>query len=229
LNNNELKRRVAKEAIMEIDSGMTIGLGSGSTMKYVLEYLSSEIKNGLDITGIPTSIQTAQLAHKLGIPLTSFSKTTHIDIAIDGADEVDANFNLIKGGGGALIREKIIGDAANNFIIVIDKTKLVEQLGIFPLPIEVIPFGWEITSKRIQSLGASCRLRQINNKPYVTDNGNYILDCNFGFINNPLYLTKSINSIVGVIDSGLFVNMADKVFVSDENTVKTIFNSNKRR
>ncbi|KAB2476767.1 MULTISPECIES: ribose-5-phosphate isomerase RpiA [Staphylococcus] len=229
MNNNELKKRVAKEAIMEIDSGMTIGLGSGSTMKYVLEYLSSEIKSGLDIIGIPTSVQTAQLAHKLGIPLTSFSKTTHIDIAIDGADEVDSNFNLIKGGGGALIREKIIGDAANKFIIVIDKTKLVEQLGIFPLPVEVIPFGWEITSKHIQSLGASCKLRQINNKPYVTDNGNYILDCNFGFINSPLSLTTSINSIVGVIDSGLFINMADKVLVSDENTVRTIFNKSKRR
>ncbi|MCM3519835.1 ribose-5-phosphate isomerase RpiA [Staphylococcus xylosus] len=203
---------------------MIIGLGTGSTMKYVLEYLSDQVKNGLNIYGIPTSENTAKLAKQLEIPLLSFKEVNRLDLAIDGADEVDANFNLIKGGGGALLREKIIADSSKSFIVVIDKTKLVEQLGAFLLPVEIIPFGWEITAQKVESLGGVSTLRNFYNQPYVTDNGNYILDCDFGFIDNPGNLEKNLNSIIGVVDSGLFINMTNKVLVSDEHSIKTLDN-----
>ncbi|WP_285852649.1 ribose-5-phosphate isomerase RpiA [Staphylococcus xylosus] len=224
MDNNKLKKLVAKEAVTQISDGMIIGLGTGSTMKYVLEYLSDQVKNGLNIYGIPTSENTAKLAKQLEIPLLSFKEVNRLDLAIDGADEVDANFNLIKGGGGALLREKIIADSSKSFIVVIDKTKLVEQLGAFLLPVEIIPFGWEITAQKVESLGGVSTLRNFYNQPYVTDNGNYILDCDFGFIDNPGNLEKNLNSIIGVVDSGLFINMTNKVLVSDEHSIKTLDN-----
>ncbi|KRG11371.1 ribose 5-phosphate isomerase [Staphylococcus sp. NAM3COL9] len=204
---------------------MTIGLGTGSTMQYVLEYLGNQVKKGLNISGIPTSENTAKLAKQLDIPLTSFKEVRKLDLAIDGADEVDANFNLIKGGGGALLREKIIADSAKSFVVVIDKTKLVEQLGAFLLPVEIIPFGWEVTAQKIESLGGVSTLRELHNQPYTTDNENYILDCDFGFIDDPKSLEKALNSIVGIVDSGLFINMTDKVLIGDEHSVKTLDNT----
>lgn len=224
MDNNKLKKLVAKEAITQISDGMVIGLGTGSTMKYVLEYLSYQVKSGLNIYGIPTSENTAKLAKQLDIPLLSFKEVNRLDLAIDGADEVDANFNLIKGGGGALLREKIIADSSKSFIVVIDKTKLVEQLGAFLLPVEIIPFGWEVTAQKVESLGGVSTLRNFYNQPYVTDNGNYILDCDFGFIDNPENLEKNLNSIIGVVDSGLFINMTNKVLVGDEHSIKTLDN-----
>ncbi|OEL01091.1 ribose-5-phosphate isomerase [Staphylococcus succinus] len=224
MKNNELKKIVAKEAVTHIKDGMTIGLGTGSTMQYVLEFLGDQVKKGLDISGIATSESTAELAKKLNIPLTSFKNVKKLDIAIDGADEVDAHFNLIKGGGGALLREKLIANAAKSFIVVIDKNKLVEQLGAFLLPVEIIPFGWEITGQKIMDLGGVPKLRQLENQPYITDNGNYILDCDFGLIGNPPSLEKSLNSIIGVVESGLFINMANKVLVSDDSNVQTLNN-----
>ncbi|MGW7811137.1 MULTISPECIES: ribose-5-phosphate isomerase RpiA [Staphylococcus] len=225
MNNDELKKLVAKEAVTQINDGMTIGLGTGSTMQYVLEYLGDQVKKGLNISGIPTSENTAKLAKQLDIPLTSFKEVRKLDLAIDGADEVDANFNLIKGGGGALLREKIIADSAKSFVVVIDKTKLVEQLGAFLLPVEIIPFGWEVTAQKIESLGGVSTLRELHNQPYITDNENYILDCDFGFIDDPKSLEKALNSIVGIVDSGLFINMTDKVLIGDEHSVKTLNNT----
>lgn len=225
MNNDELKKLVAKEAVTQINDGMTIGLGTGSTMQYVLEYLGDQVKKGLNISGIPTSENTAKLAKQLDIPLTSFKEVRKLDLAIDGADEVDANFNLIKGGGGALLREKIIADSAKSFVVVIDKTKLVEQLGAFLLPVEIIPFGWEVTAQKIESLGGVSTLRELHNQPYITDNENYILDCDFGFIDDSKSLEKALNSIVGIVDSGLFINMTDKVLIGDEHSVKTLNNT----
>src|SRR3954463_1178740 len=170
-NLNE-KRLVGENAVEFIKDGMVVGLGTGSTVYYTIMKIGQLVKEGLSIQGIPTSIQTAELATKLGISLASFQEIGEIDVAIDGANEVDSNFNLIKGGGGALLREKIIAKAAQQFIVVATPAKLSNKFGSFPLPVEVVPFGAEWTAKHLEELRGKPSLRQINGKPYRTDNGN---------------------------------------------------------
>ncbi|WP_251552060.1 ribose-5-phosphate isomerase RpiA [Neobacillus muris] len=211
------KKQVGEKAADFVKDGMVVGLGTGSTVYYTLLKLGTFVQQGLSIRGIPSSIQTEKLALELGIPLVSFDEIEQIDVAIDGADEVSSDLNLIKGGGGALLREKIIAKAAKTFIVAADSKKMVNQLGSFPLPVEVLPFGVEMTSKYIQELGGSTKLRQKDGIPYLTDNGHYIVDCSFQDLTHPEVLEKDLNLIPGVIDNGLFVGMADIVITMNAN------------
>lgn len=217
------KKEVGEKAVDFVKEGMVVGLGTGTTVLYTISKLGKLVQQGFYIKGIPTSKQTEKLAIEVGIPLVSFNEIDHIDLAIDGADEVNRELDLIKGGGGALLREKIIAKAAKNFIVVADSQKVVNQLGSFPLPVEVVPFGFEMTMKHIRELGGSPKLRQKNELPYITDNGNYIIDCVFSELKFPEYLEKRINMIPGVVDNGLFIGMADIVITLDRDKNITIY------
>jgi len=205
------KKLAAEESIAYIKDGMIVGLGSGSTVNLMLQKLGQRVGEGLDIKGIPSSKKTERLATELGIPLTDITSVDRIDIAIDGADEVDSGLNLLKGGGGSLVREKIVDATADMLIIIIDDSKMVSELGDFPLPVEVVPFGWKITAQNIANLGAVTSLRKKDRNVFVSDNGNYILDCKFDKITEPNKLHEAIKQMVGVVETGLFVKMADKV------------------
>lgn len=219
------KKEVGEKAVEYVKDGMVVGLGTGSTVFYTITKLSQLVQQGLSIKGVPTSEQTKQLAIQLGIPLVSFNEIEQIDVAIDGADEVDSELNLIKGGGGALLREKIIAAAAKTFIVVADSDKNVDTLGTFPLPIEVVPFGYEMTAKHIRKLGGSPKLRKKDETPYRTDNGNYIIDSSFQEITQSRELEKNLNLIPGVVDNGLFVDMADIVITIKDKKLSTIVRS----
>jgi len=216
---DELKKLVGEEAAAYVKEGMKVGLGSGSTMYYTVKRLGERVKEGLQIVGIPTSNTTAEWAEEFGIPLTDFSEVTRLDLAIDGADEVDADFHLIKGGGGALLREKIVADAAEKLLIIVDHSKKVSQLGQFPLPVEIVPFGWEGTVEKIAQFGSSPVLRKRDGELFVTDNGNYIIDIPYEKIVDPVALHNQLKSIVGVVETGLFIHMADEVLVGENGTV----------
>ncbi|MFD1849590.1 ribose-5-phosphate isomerase RpiA [Oceanobacillus bengalensis] len=214
------KRLAALESVKYIKDGMILGLGSGSTVNWMLRALSERIKEGLRIEGIPSSKKTEKLAKELGIPLTDFSKTTKIDLAIDGADEIDGNLNLIKGGGGSLVREKVVDACADELIIIADSSKVVKQLGAFSLPVEVLPFGFEVTVANIEKLGGIPKLRRKENEIFVSDNGNYILDCSFGTIDGAQALHEKLIRLVGVVETGIFSGMADKVIVARNGEIK---------
>ena len=223
LSKLEMNKKLVGEAAIEfIKDGMTVGLGSGSTVNWMLHELGERVRQGLDIKGIPTSLKTERLATELGIPLTDFSKVKKIDLAIDGADEVDPHLNLLKGGGGSLVREKIIDIEAKEFIVIVDASKLVSELGAFSLPVEVIPFGWRQTSDRISNLGGKPKLRMTDSEVFVSDNGNYILDCDFGGIVNPKKLHEQLKLLVGVVETGLFVEMASKLIIARNNEVEIL-------
>jgi ribose 5-phosphate isomerase A len=215
LEKEELKKLAGEEAVKHIEDDMIVGLGTGSTVEYTLRKLGELVNEGFKIKGIPTSVHTKRIAKGEKIPLTTLDENPEIDVTIDGADEVDSNLNLIKGGGGALTREKIIAFNSKKVIIVIDDSKVVKALGIdFPLPVEIIKFGWTSTKKILEEFGCNVELREImKNEPYITDNGNYILDCEFERIDNPVQLEKDINSIPGVVENGLFINLVNKVIV----------------
>ncbi|THE13159.1 ribose-5-phosphate isomerase RpiA [Bacillus timonensis] len=216
------KKEVGEKALDYIKDGMVVGLGTGTTVFYTLTKLGELVRNGLSIKGIPTSKQTEKLAKEFGIPLISFSEVKQIDVAIDGADEVDPELNLIKGGGGALLREKIIAHAAKTFIVVADPDKNVAKLGSFPLPVEVLPFGFELTKKKIQELGLIPHLRQVQGGPFRTDNGHYILDCRIPDKPNHKELERELNLIPGVMENGLFLGMTDKYITLDRNKDNSI-------
>ncbi|MFU0789563.1 ribose-5-phosphate isomerase RpiA [Virgibacillus proomii] len=221
---NRDKRAAAKAAVAYVNSGMTIGLGTGSTVNYLLDELAKQIGQGLEVEGIPTSIKTEKLAREKGIPLTDFSETTKVDLAIDGADEVDSQLQLIKGGGGSLVREKIVAAAADQLIIIVDASKRVSKLGAFPLPIEVVPFGWEKTAERIAAYGCTPVLRKSGSDPFISDNGNYILDCLFQTIAQPEQLHQQMKQLVGVVETGLFLHMTDRLLVARNGIVDVITN-----
>ncbi len=214
---NALKRAAAEAAVQLVENDMIVGLGSGSTAAFAVEALSRRQRQGLRFVGIPTSERTAAQAKAANIPLTSFSEHRQIDLTIDGADEVErGTLNLIKGLGGALLREKIVAAASHRVAIVIDGSKLVDRLGTrTPVPVEVVAFGLEATSESLEVLGASARARMSSGEPFVTDSGNRILDCDFGRIADPARLDERIRRIVGVVESGLFISRADPVFVAD--------------
>lgn len=220
MNIDASKKRVGEAVVKYIKDGMKIGLGSGSTMFYMVQKLGERVKEeGLNIVGIPTSRETAEWANKFGVPLTDFSNVQQLDIAIDGADEVDPNLQLIKGGGGALLREKIVADAAKAFYVIVDASKTVDHLGAFPLPVEVIPFGWEVTATKVAQLGCDPSLRKTDGEIFITDNGNYILDCNFNKILEPKKLQNDLKSLVGVVENGLFINMTTKLLVGKDGEI----------
>lgn len=213
----DAKRIAAERAVDYIQDGMVVGLGTGRTAYLAIQKLGDKVKEGLKIKAIATSTGSEELARELGINLISFSEIENIDITIDGADEVDKDYNLIKGGGGALLREKIVASSSKELFIVVDESKLVDKLGTFPLPVEIVKFGYEMTIRKLHALGCETRLRQAEGKAFITDNGNYIVDCYFNSIDNPRELHEKINSIPGVVDNGLFINMTSKVIVGYNN------------
>ncbi|MBN9296446.1 MAG: ribose-5-phosphate isomerase RpiA [Filimonas sp.] len=213
----ELKKRVGTYAADYVEQGMTIGLGTGSTVYWLIQELSQRVQQGLQIQIVPTSRQTQTLANEAGITIVDLNDTNGLMLTIDGADEVDNELNLIKGGGGALLQEKIVAAASKELIIIADGSKCVKKLGAFPLPIEVIPFGWKQVQQKIIGLGcAEVVLRERNGQTFVSDHGHYILDCHFNVIEKPLSLNTSLHDIPGVVETGLFINMADIVIVGTE-------------
>jgi len=219
----EMKRIAAQKAVEYIEDDMIVGLGTGSTVKYALEYLSKRIQEGLSIKAIPTSIETKRIAQKEQINIVSLLEYPEIDITIDGADEVDSNLNLIKGGGGALAREKIIAYHSKKVIIIADDSKVVKMLGInFPLPVEVLKFEWESTKRALETFGCDAKIRKIFDDPFITDNGNYIVDCEFEKINDPEQLEIDINMIPGVVENGLFIGLATEVIVGSKQGIITL-------
>lgn len=217
-----LKKAAGEKAAEFIEEGMVVGLGSGSTVYWMLKKLGELVEQGLNIKGIPTSLQTETWAKEFKIPLTDFSDVRHIDVAIDGADEIDPDFNMTKGGGGALVREKIVDAHAKKLIIVADESKLVEELGKFQLPVEVLAFGWQLTADNIAELGAKPALREKSGSVFISDNGNYILDCAFGSIPDPEHLHKNLKQLLGVVETGLFVGMADTVILAGVDGIKVV-------
>lgn len=218
------KQLAALKAVEYIKDGMIVGLGTGSTAFWAIEYTAQKVANGLQITVVATSQDTEAKARERGIVVTPFDEVSHVDIDIDGADEADENLHLVKGGGGALMREKIVANATRRFIVIADETKLVKHLGKFPLPVEVVIFGWQHTDKLLKQLGCTTQRRlTATGDSFITDNGNYILDCNFSIIKDAPALEKNINSIIGVVDNGLFINMAERIIVGcTDGTVKEI-------
>ncbi len=215
-----MKQEVGKAAAARVKSGAIVGLGTGSTTAYAIEYLGLRIKSGelKDILGIPTSFQASVLAKQYGIPLTTLDEVDHIDIAIDGADEVDPQKNLIKGGGAAHTREKVVDALADLFIVVVDSSKLVDKLGsTFLLPVEVIPMAMTPVMRAIEKLGGKPELRMGVKKagPVITDQGNMVIDVKFDSIDHPAELEKTLNNIPGVLENGLFVGVTDIVLVGE--------------
>ncbi len=209
------KQRSAEAACEYVKDGMIVGLGTGSTAKFAVKKIGELVRNGLSIRGIPTSDSTKILAESEGIPLIDFSETMFIDLTIDGADEIDANLNMIKGGGAALLREKIVASASREEIIIVSVSKLVQQLGAFPLPVEVIPFGWQVVFNQLESLQGNPELRLKQGQPSVTDQGNFIVDCHFRKIENPEQLEQHLNMIPGVVENGLFINLCTRMIMAD--------------
>ncbi|HTM35639.1 MAG TPA: ribose-5-phosphate isomerase RpiA [Terriglobales bacterium] len=214
------KQAAARAAVQLVESGSVVGLGSGSTASFAIRFLAERMRNGLKIVGVPTSLATKALAEQLGIPLTTLKENLAIDIDIDGADEIDPRLNLIKGGGGAMLREKVIASASKRFVVVAESAKLVPHLGRFPLPVEVISFAEALVKKRIEDLGAKVLLRiHQDGSVYVTDEGHHILDCHFDEIRDPAELNVKLHEIPGVVEHGLFIGMAETAFVGRDGQV----------
>ena len=214
------KEAAARASLEFVQDGQVVGLGTGSTAAHFIKLLGEKVKNGLRIRGIPTSVRSRELALSLEIPLTTLDECQDIAVTVDGADEVDPQLRLIKGGGGALLREKIVASATRQLVIVGDATKQVARLGRFPLPVEVIRFAQTLVAKRIAALGADVRLRtNPDGQPYVTDENNHILDCRFGEIRDPDQLSRQLSDMPGVVEHGLFIGMASVVLFARGNEI----------
>jgi len=211
------KQTAARAAVELVQSGEIVGLGSGSTAAHAVRFLAERVRAGLKIVGIPTSQRTKQLAEQLGIPLATLEKHPRIDIDIDGADEIDPRLNLIKGGGGAFLREKIIASVSRRFVVIADSAKQVACLGRFPLPVEVVAFAQSLIKPQIEALGAQVKLREYAyGNPYVTDEGHHVLDCTFGAITDPPALAEKLRRIPGVVEHGLFIGMAEMAVIGKD-------------
>lgn len=220
-----LKQMAAARAVEMVRSGMVLGLGTGSTARYAVEMIGERLRDGRlhDIVGVPTSTATEKIAKEVGIPLTTLREYPVIDLTIDGADEVDPHLVLIKGLGGALVREKIVARASRQVVIIVDDSKVVQVLGSkAPLPVEVIPFGWGTYLHQLRSFGCEPVLRMSGAEPYVSDGGNYIVDCRFKRIEDPAKLECALNCIPGVVDNGLFVGLASLVIVASEAGIREL-------
>jgi len=212
--NEEEKEAAGRAAAKLVRDGDVVGLGTGSTAYFAVIALGERVKAGLKIIGIPTSIQTGDMARGVGIPLTTLDDNPEIDITIDGADEVDPQLRLIKGGGGALLREKVVASASKRMVVVADSGKMVPVLGKFPLPVEIISFARTVVERKMVSLGGSPKLRtKPDGSPYLTDNGNQILDCSFGQIADAAGLALALSNIPGIVEHGLFIGLATLALV----------------
>ncbi len=221
--NEQEKEAASRAAAKLVRDGDIVGLGTGSTAYFAVIALGERVKAGLKMVGIPTSLQTADLARALGIPLTTLDEHPEIDITIDGADEVDSQLNLIKGGGGALLREKVVASVTKRMVVVADSGKIVSALGKFPLPVEVISFARTVVEKKIVALGGVPKLRtKPDGSPFLTDNGNQILDCSFGKIADPAGLARELNGTAGVVEHGLFIGMAKLAVVGRGDRVEEL-------
>ncbi len=218
LTTEQIKMNVGRYAADLVPNDSIIGLGTGSTVYWLIQELGIRIQQGLVIKAVPTSATTKELADKAGIKIVELNEVNSLALTIDGADEIDPHFQLIKGGGGALLQEKMVAAASNKLIIIADENKYVEQLGHFPLPVEVIPSGWKQVQQKILSTGcSSVTLRQKNDQSFITDNGHYILDCYYEKIINAAALNISLHLLPGVVETGLFINMADIVIIGYAN------------
>ncbi|WP_428648334.1 ribose-5-phosphate isomerase RpiA [Roseibium sp.] len=226
---DQFKKEAAERAAEDVSSGMRLGIGTGSTAEFFVHALAKRVRDGLDVIGVPTSERTAKLATELGIRLATLDELPELDLTVDGADEMDAALNLIKGGGGALLREKIVAAASGQMIVIADASKQVEALGQFPLPIEVVPFGLEATKRAILGVLADLGLPQAlelrggAEKPFVTDGGHYILDARLQKINETEALANRLVAIPGVVEHGLFIKLATKAYVAGADGVKTVW------
>lgn len=220
---NRLKKEAGISAVDFIESGMVLGLGTGSTVRFALEEIGKRYKDGrlTDIVGIPSSIDTDKRAKELGIPIITFDEKQELDLTIDGADEVDPELNLIKGGGGALLREKVLAQASRRNVMIVDESKLSPKLGThWPVPIEAIPFAWMPVAKYLESLGGEPKLRQKDGQPYKTDQNNYILDTSFGPIDDLEGLTIKLGQKAGIVEYGIFIGTASEVIVATQSGIR---------
>ena len=207
--NDQEKEAAARASLRFVQNGQIVGLGTGSTATYAVRFLGERVKAGLKIRGIPTSVHTQELATSLGIPLTTLDEVQEIDVTIDGADECDPQLQLIKSGGGALLREKIVASATKKFVIIADSSKQVPVLGKFPVPVEVINFAETLVAKKITAMGAEVKVRaDASGRKFITDSGNHILDCHFGQIPDPPALARKLETTPGVVEHGLFIGLA---------------------
>jgi ribose 5-phosphate isomerase A len=223
---DELRRQAAEAALAAVEPGMKLGLGTGRTAEHFVRLLSARVKAGFEVVGVPTSERTADLARQGGIRLATLDDEPALDLTVDGADAVDRSLRLIKGGGGALLHEKIVATASKRMIVIVDAGKLVEVLGAFPLPIEVVPFGLTATVRAIEAvatrlgLSGAIRLRTSKNEPFLSDSGHYIVDAGFGRIDDPAALADALAAIPGVVEHGLFLDLASNVIVARANGIE---------
>ncbi len=220
----DLKELAASEAVKYVEDGMVVGLGSGSTASIAIRLIGDKVRSeGLEILGVPTSKASDLMGRAVGLRIVDLDDHPSVDLTIDGADEVDPKLNLIKGLGGALVREKIVAAASAVEIIVADDSKLVEYLGQkAPLPVEVVKFSYKTTMRRLSALGCKPALRMADEGPFTTDNGNYILDCRFARIDGPAAMESTINNIPGVVDNGLFVGRASKAVIGSKDGIRIL-------
>lgn len=220
---NETEKELAARASLRfLRDGQIVGLGTGSTAAYAVKMIGARVREGLKVRGIPTSVQTQQLAASVGVPLATLEEYQQIDVTIDGADEIDPQLNLIKGGGGALLREKIIASASRQVVVISDSSKQVAMLGKFPLPVEIIPFARALLSRRISALGATVKVREAGGKPFITDEGHQILDCSFGQIADPPALARKLSDMPGVVEHGLFIGLASVALIAKGSEVQEL-------
>nr|WP_313639352.1 ribose-5-phosphate isomerase RpiA [Paenibacillus sp.] len=218
-----VKQLAAEKAVEYVEDGMKVGLGTGSTAYWAIRKLGERVSEGLKITAVATSRASEEQARELGIPLVAFGDIESLDLTIDGADELDSSLQLIKGGGGALLREKIVASNSTRMIVIADEGKVVSTLGKFPLPIEIVPFAWEWTVAELAKLGCQPELRRNGDELYKTDNGNYIADCRFEAIESAPKLALTIQNIPGVVDHGLFIGIAAMAIVGkNDGTIEII-------
>ena len=223
-SNSSSKKNAGYKAAEYVKDGMVLGLGTGSTTHFFIEKVGMRIKEeGIKVMGIPTSFQSLLIAKQWNIPITTLEEHD-IDLSVDGADEVDREFNLIKGGGAAHTKEKIVDYAADQFIVIVDESKVVESLGAFPVPVEVLPDASRMVIKALEDMGASCEIRMGQRKdgPVITDNGNFVIDAKFDKIESPAHLEIDLNSIPGVVENGIFSQMVDKVIIGTDDGTKEL-------
>ena len=221
---DNLKRQAAEHAVQQVQPGMVLGLGTGSTAHYFVQALAARMKaENFTVTGVPTSSQTASLATQLNIPLGTLGEPPKLDLAVDGADEIDPELNLIKGAGGALLQEKLVEICATRFIVIADESKKVEKLGTkFPVPVEVVRFGYEGTAARIESLGCRAVRRTVKGDPFVTDEQHYILDCQFNAIEHAEILADKLKGVTGVVEHGLFTKMDSEAVIAGARGIEVL-------
>ncbi len=227
-DSEKLKRQAAERAMAFVRPGMKLGLGTGSTARHFVDLIGEAVKRGLDVVGVPTSEATFRQAQALGVPLATLDEIAELDLTVDGADEIDPALRLIKGGGGALLREKIVASSSRRMVAIADSTKRVARLGRFPLPVEIVPFGLASTRRRVEraaasvGLGGAIELRRRDGAIFVTDGGHYILDCAFGAIPDPDALNQALAAVCGVVEHGLFIGMATTAIFAGPNGIELL-------